>query len=545
MHAHPNPLFMIFDSENVSLVLSSKVATLDMHGHPSGIRAVVLSSDDNLVCTISKSVAKIWNVTSRNVIQSVSPTILSSRKGKKLSCYGLCAAFLPGNTHIIVGTREGHLLIIDISAGDVVDSEENAHDGAIWSLDIRRPNASDTSIALATGSADKTVKFWEIESAADDEGGIPIIVLSRTIKMTDDVVAVRYSNLIERSKRMVFVSTLDCTVKVFFDDSLKLFLNLYGHKLPALAVDASDDDILLATSGADKTIKLWGLDFGDTHRTLHGHEDSITDVRFVTRTHNFFSTSKDGTVRYWDGDRFQQILVLKGHCAEVNCLALSRTGAFVLTGAMDRQVRVWERTNDIVFLDEQRERALETAFEKVSSRDEGGTACILDRRSDIDDDEGQHDEPQSEAAVKQSIMSVSGGDRIMEGLEQADTELESFRKGQESWGKRSPNPMLLGLEPAQYVLWILRSIKNSELEQSLLVLSLSHIERLFFYLTNLLRDGQGVELCSRVGIFLIKTHQNQVSRIFSLWANIHASNEERIVRFTCQNSRNATLATLC
>jgi U3 small nucleolar RNA-associated protein 12 len=133
----------------------------------------------------------------------------------------------------------------------------------------------------------------------------------------------------------------------------------------------------------------------------------------------------------------------------------------------------------------------------------------------------------------------------MDGLEQADTELESFRKGQESWGKRSPNPMLLGLEPAQYVLWILRSIKNSELEQSLLVLSLSHIERLFFYLTNLLRDGQGVELCSRVGIFLIKTHQNQVSRIFSLWANIHASNEQKIVRFTCQNSRNATLATLC
>ena len=44
------------------------------------------------------------------------------------------------------------------------------------------------------------------------------------------------------SQRMVFVSSLDCTIKVFFDDSLKFFLSLYGHKLPALALDAADDD---------------------------------------------------------------------------------------------------------------------------------------------------------------------------------------------------------------------------------------------------------------------------------------------------------------
>ena len=48
--------------------------------------------------------------------------------------YGLCTIFLPGNTHLILGTREGHLLVIDIAAGDVVYVEENAHDGAIWSI---------------------------------------------------------------------------------------------------------------------------------------------------------------------------------------------------------------------------------------------------------------------------------------------------------------------------------------------------------------------------------------------------------------------------
>ena len=343
-----------------------------------------------------------------------------------------------------------------------------------------------------------------------------MFVHTRTLQMTDDVIAVGYSKTSDPVKRLVFVSTLDSTIKVFFDDSLKLFLSLYGHKLPALAVDASDDDVLLASSGADKAVKIWGLDFGDTHRTLHGHEDSITDLKFVRRSHNFFTASKDGTVRYWDGDRFEQILLLNGHCAEVNCLAISRTGAFVLSGSMDRQVRVWERTKDIVFLEEERERELEQIFDRVNQRDEGGTARILDRRTEDDDSDEEvvrDDEPQSEAAVRKSILSVSAGDRVMEALERADQETKDiavFRRAHGADKKRPSNVLMLGLDPAPYIHWVLRTIKSAELEQSLIVLSLRHIERLMYYLILLLKSGRGVELCSRVAIFLVKAHQNQV-----------------------------------
>jgi U3 small nucleolar RNA-associated protein 12 len=490
-----------------------------MYGHPTGIRAVALSSDDTLACTVSKNVTKVWNVASRSCIQSLSPTVSSSKSDKK-GCYGLCATFLPGNTHVVVGTREGHLLIIDISAGEIVFSEEGAHDGAIWSLDVRRPTPTESTITLVTGSADRTVKFWDVESQDEDDDSVhptsPMVVQTRTLQMTDDVVAVRYSHSTDPYKRLVFVSTLDCTIKVFFDDSLKLFLSLYGHKLPALAIDASDDDTILVSSGADKTVKIWGLDFGDTHKTLHGHEDSVTEVRFVKRTHNFFTASKDGTVRFWDGDRFEQILLLSGHGAEINCLAVSRTGAFVLSGGMDRQVRVWERTKDIVFLEEERERELEQVFDKVSNREDGGTANILGRKGEAEDDEidRAEDEPQSEAAVKKSVMSVSSGDRIMEALERADQELAAITSSRNRSGDakpRQPSPLLLGLEPAQYVLWILRSVKSAELEQSLLVLPLGHLERLVYYIIVLLKSGRGVELCSRVAVFMVKTHQNQVS----------------------------------
>ena len=72
--------------------------------------------------------------------------------------------------------------------------------------------------------------------------------------------------------RLLAVATLDNTVKVFFVDSLKLFLNLYGHKLPVLSMDISFDSKLIATSSADKNVRLWGLDFGDCHKSLFAHQ---------------------------------------------------------------------------------------------------------------------------------------------------------------------------------------------------------------------------------------------------------------------------------
>ena len=41
-----------------------------------------------------------------------------------------------------------------------------------------------------------------------------------------------------------------------------------------------------------------------TLRSLIAHEDSVTCVRFQPETHYFFSSGKDGVLKYWDADRF-------------------------------------------------------------------------------------------------------------------------------------------------------------------------------------------------------------------------------------------------
>ena len=48
--------------------------------------------------------------------------------------------------------------------------------------------------------------------------------------MSDEVLAVKYSP----NGRLLAVSLLDSTVKVFYQDRLKFFLSLYGHKVNQL-----------------------------------------------------------------------------------------------------------------------------------------------------------------------------------------------------------------------------------------------------------------------------------------------------------------------
>ena len=66
------------------------------------------------------------------------------------------------------------------------------------------------------------------------------------------------------------VSTPDSTVKVFFDDSK--VLPLHVGKAACRENDISSDDALL-TASADKNVKIWGLDFGDCHKSIFAHSD--------------------------------------------------------------------------------------------------------------------------------------------------------------------------------------------------------------------------------------------------------------------------------
>ena len=161
----------------------------------------------------------------------------------------------------------------------------------------------DKRYKVVTCSSDKTLKYWNINRNLRTKEE-KVLTEFKVINAIDQVT---YCMVSPDAKYLIY-SMLDNSIRVFYEDTSKFFLNLYGHKLPVLCFDVSSDGTLLISGSADKNVKLWGMDFGDCHKSFFAHQDSVTAVKFVKKTHYFFSASKDKVIRYWDADSVSSII---------------------------------------------------------------------------------------------------------------------------------------------------------------------------------------------------------------------------------------------
>jgi U3 small nucleolar RNA-associated protein 12 len=470
--------------------------SVDMPGHRADVRCLALSSDYRMLASASHGSLKIWNVRTQSCIRT-------------LDCgYALCTAFLPGDKIVVIGTRDGTLEIFDIASSTLLETIK-AHERDIWSLQVHPDGKS-----LVTGSADKSAKFWDFRVVQEEVLGTArknsklTLIHTRLLKVFDDILAVRYSP----DARLLAISTLDSTVKVFFTDSLKLFLTLYGHKLPVLSMDISYDSKLIVTSSADKNVRIWGLDFGDCHKAFFAHQDSIMAVAFVPNNnegngHHFFSASKDTVIKYYDGDKFEQIQKLDGHHGEIWAMAIAHSGEFLVSASHDKSIRIWQQTDEQLFLEEEREKELEELYEN--------TMLTSFQRDDRD---GVHDEEVA-AAGKQTVETLMAGEKIAEALEIGSEDLElmkeyhkaKVRDSKVAWPQR--NPVFLAnndISASAYVLRTFQRIPSASLQDALLVLSFSQLPPLFTFLALWADQGINIPLTCRILFFMLSLHQKQL-----------------------------------
>lgn len=481
----------------------SRALSVDMPGHRSDIRCLTLSSDDRMLASASQGSLKIWNTRTRSCLRT-------------LDCgYALCAAFLPGDKIVVIGTRDGKLEIFDIASSNLLDTID-AHERDIWSLHVNPDGRS-----LATGSADKTAKFWDLKVVQEEVLGtnrkVPKLTLvhTRTLKTADDILAVRFSP----DSKFIALSTLDTTVKVFYTDSLKLYLSLYGHKLPVLSLDISYDSKLVVTSSADKTVRVWGLDFGDCHKTFFAHNDSILTVGFIPNNndgngHHFFSASKDRTIKYYDADKFEQIQKLEGHHGEIWALAIAHSGQFIVTASHDKLIRTWQQTDEQIFLEEEREKELEELYENTLL-----TSLEQDENGGVDENGVETTD-----ATKQSSQTLIASEKITEALILGMEDLvvvneynagvaRAKRNNTKPPAPPARNPVYLAnnnISATSYLLSILTKLPPQHLTDSLLLLSFSQLPALFTFLTLFAAEQRNIPLVCRILNFMLKIHNKQL-----------------------------------
>lgn len=83
----------------------AKVSILEMAGHRSDVRGVVTSSDGLSMASCSSEGVKLWNSSSYTCIRS------------SLVGYIVSIAFAPGNRYLLLGSKEGVLMVSSLVLG--------------------------------------------------------------------------------------------------------------------------------------------------------------------------------------------------------------------------------------------------------------------------------------------------------------------------------------------------------------------------------------------------------------------------------------------
>uniref|UniRef100_A0A069DXE8 Putative wd40-repeat-containing subunit of the 18s rrna processing complex n=1 Tax=Panstrongylus megistus TaxID=65343 RepID=A0A069DXE8_9HEMI len=453
-----------FDSLFVQETEPKCLRSISNQGHQGEVRAVAFSSDNLAIASAGSNSVKIWNRKSLQCLRTIE------------TGYALCICFVPGDRHALVGMKDGHLLVVDLSVGDILEKLP-AHTSEVWSV----IQTHDQTGAI-TASGDTTVKVWSYELLPVPDTKTKVLSLrhTRTLKLDDPVL---YAT-ISPSGKFLAAALLDCTVKIFFMDTFKFFISLYGHKLPILCTDISSDSTLIITGSADRNVKIWGLDFGDCHKSLFAHDDSVTYVKFLHGTHYFFTAGKDGLVKQWDADSFNKIITLKGHFGE--CWGLSIGGDYVVSCGQDRAIRVFEKTEEPLVLNDEEE--------EERAKDELATG----------------ESAPSKLPSTKTVSSEKGAELLIECLDS----LNEYQEGMKL-GLNPDLPTMMGVlnlkSPQEYLAKTISNIRASDLEEALILLPFHNVSFLMTLLPQLLAAPLTCEIAAKTLLLLLKVHHGPVT----------------------------------
>ncbi len=283
---HTGPVTALaYSDDGVSLITAAKDATVKVWTASSASLKRTIELDDGPATAMAVSGNRLLTGHANGTV-----VLWDWERAEKIASYKRndaeiwSVAFLGSPQRFAAAGHDWKIAVWDAATTSGPFGVLEAHDSAVQSLAF---SMSGSRPMLASGSADKTLKIWNLET----------LDRVRTYRgHRDYITAVAYSS----AGREIASASLDGNVRIWSGRSSRLTRSLSGHdgKANALAFAPSGD--LLASGGGDGKVRIWDFKKSRTPKTLPSHSGEITALAFSPDSQHIASAGDDGLVRVWD-----------------------------------------------------------------------------------------------------------------------------------------------------------------------------------------------------------------------------------------------------
>lgn len=183
---------------------------------------------------------------------------------------------------------------------------------------------------LASGSEDKTIKIWYLQTGQD---------INTLVDHTEKVNCITFSP----DGELLASCGWDRYINIWNWKDRKIISQLTGHTNWINTLLFTPNGKFLISGGYDKTLKFWQLKTGQEINSvsLRGSQSWVNCLSFHPQKPIFASGHWDNVIKFWDLRTQQQIYTLLGHINSVHSLAFSPNGKILASGSADKSIKLW------------------------------------------------------------------------------------------------------------------------------------------------------------------------------------------------------------